>query len=482
MPQVFIIVLNWNGKHHLSECFDSLSSLDCPNYKIILVDNGSQDGSVPFVALNYPHIHIVQNDRNLGFAEGNNVGIRYALSQGADYVVLLNNDTRVEPDFLTHLIRRGEENKETGVLGGKVLMFSNPLIVNSTGVNLNQFGYGWDRDFGEEVQDVKREAGKVLAVTGSLMAIRKEVFEKVGLLDPKYFAFFEDVDFCIRVWKYTNFTVEYVPDSVIYHKFSATAGDSSFKRKLMLRNQYRIFFKHFPLFKIITVFPLFCLHRLGAVANYLIKRDFHFFYIESLIIFKSWLLLPLILFRRIPDCLNKETDEKRFWDKVIPERKLPSFKAYSGGYERIFLKKAELQKGQLTNRIVMGMNDEILGLGWSKLINGHPSLRRMKERGICFLNNEKKFEYFQIHGLWDLTADERLLEIRIENKIIGRKRVEFGWKTYIFSFENSFPEGPTEVELRILPFDLGPEKIKGFGVNEAALLSLGSPFLRLIET
>lgn len=179
-PHTFIIILNWNGKHYLEDCLGSLSSINYPNYKIALVDNDSQDGSVPFVRSKYPHAHIIQNDKNLGFAEGNNVGIRYALSQGAEYVVLLNNDTRVEPDFLTHLIQRGEEAKEVGVLGGKVLMFFDPRIINSTGINLNQFAYGWDRDFGEEALRTNRDRGEVLAVTGSLMAIKREVFEKSG--------------------------------------------------------------------------------------------------------------------------------------------------------------------------------------------------------------------------------------------------------------------------------------------------------------
>jgi len=84
IPFVSIIVLNWNGKHHLNECLDSLLSLDYPRYKVVVVDNGSKDGSVEFVEFHYPNIHLIRNEKNLGFAEGNNVGIRFALSQGAD--------------------------------------------------------------------------------------------------------------------------------------------------------------------------------------------------------------------------------------------------------------------------------------------------------------------------------------------------------------------------------------------------------------
>lgn len=480
IPFVSIIILNWNGKHHLSECLDSLSFLDYPNYEIVLVDNDSQDGSVPFVKLNYPHVHIIQNDRNLGFSEGNNVGIRYALSQGAEYIILLNNDTRVEPDFITHLIQRGEEKKEVGVLGGKVLMFYNPHTVNSTGVNLNQFAYGWDRDFGEEVHSVNREPGEVLAVTGSLMAIKREVFKKIGFLDPKFFAYFEDVDFCIRVWKHTDFKIEYVPQAVIYHKFSASVpGESSLKRYLMLKNQYRIFFKHFPLFKMLTIYPLFSMHRILRILNYLRRRDLSFFFIESFILLKYWILMPLLFLRHIPGYIKGS--HKRFWNMVIPEMNIPSFKAYSPGYERIVLEKKELKGKKIFHRIIMGVNDEVLGEGWSQLIYGFPRIRRMRERAACFLRNEKGFGYLQVHGLLDSMSDKAWLEVMIEGQMVARRELVWGWNTYIVPFENDFQEGPVEVQLQIKPFDPKLEIKKDFGVNEIGLFPLGSPILRWME-
>ena len=479
-PLTFIIVLNWDGRHHLQDCLDSLSFLDYPNYKILLVDNNSRDESVLFVKSNYLHVHIIQNDKNLGFAEGNNVGIRYALSQGAEYVVLLNNDTRVEPDFLTHLIQRGEEAKEVGVLGGKVLMFFNPCIVNSTGVNLNQFAYGWDRDFGEEVHSLNREPGEVLAVTGSLMAIKREVFEKIGFLDPKFFAYFEDVDFCIRVWKHTDFKIEYVPQALIYHKFSASVpGESFLKRYLILKNQYRIFFKHFPLFKMLTIYPLFSMHRIPRILNYLRQHDLSFFFIESLILLKYWILMPLLFLRHIPGYIKGS--HKRFWNMVIREMNIPSFKAYSPGYERIVSEKKELNGKKIFQRIVMGVNDEILGIGWSQLIYEFPRIRRMGERSVCFLRNEKGVGYLQIHGLLDSMPDKAWLEVTIEGQTVGRSKLEWGWHTYIVPFENHFQEGPVEVQLQTKSFDprLGIER--GFGVNEVGLFPLGSPMLRWIE-
>jgi hypothetical protein len=323
----WIVILNWNGKQHLQDCLDSLLSIDYQNYKILFVDNDSHDDSVSFMKENYPDVRIIVNSKNLGFAEGNNVGIRYALSQGADYIVLLNNDTRVEPDFLSRLIKRGEEKKDIGVLGGKVLMFHNPLIVNSTGINLNRFAYGWDRDFGEDATQVNRAGGEVLGVTGCLMAVKREVFDRIGLLAPEYFAYLEDVDFCLRVWKYTNFKIEYVPDSVIYHKFSAsTSWNSSFKRRLMTINRYRIFFGHFPAWDILKIFPLLSLHRAVMLSSHLIRLDFKLFVMEILILLKHWALLPLTVFTRMKE-QRRGVDISFFRGKVIPEMKRPSFKA-----------------------------------------------------------------------------------------------------------------------------------------------------------
>ncbi|NWG04924.1 MAG: glycosyltransferase family 2 protein [Syntrophaceae bacterium] len=482
LPSVFIIVLNWNGKHHMKECLDSLSSLDYPNFKVVLVDNGSKDGSLDFVKSHYPDTHLIQNEKNLGFAEGNNVGIRFALSQGADYVVLLNNDTRVESNFLTYLIQRGEENKAIGVLGGKVLMYFDPRIINSTGVNLNQFAYGWDRDFGEEVLHVNRERGEVLAVTGCLMAIKRAVFEKIGLFDPKYFAYYEDMDFCIRVWKETPLRVEYVPEAVIYHKFSASiSAESNLKKSLMLKNQYRLFCKHFPLTKMIEIFPFLLLHHLRVLLDHLKRQDFYLFFLKLPIILKYTVLFPLIFFFRIPNSLNKRCDEQRFWKKVIPEMKFPSIKAFLPRYEQIVLKNDDLKTKNTPHRILMGVNDEVLGEGWSRLISDFPRIRRMSQKAVCFLRNEKRFEYLQIHGLWDSNSHKPWLELAIEGQTVGRRKIERGWHTYIFPFENRFKEGTVEVSLLINPSGNESPIEKGFAINEIGLFHLGSPLLRWIE-
>jgi hypothetical protein len=129
----------------------------------------------------------------------------------------------------------------------------------------------------------------------------------------------------------------------------------------------------------------------------------------------------------------------------------------------------------------MGVNDELLGEGWSRLISDFPRIRRIGQTALCFLRNEQQFGYLQIHGLWDLNTQNTWIEVAIEGETIGRKKVEMGWHTYIFSFENQFKEGPVELHLRITPSDQGLGFEKGFGINEIGLFPIGSPILRWIE-
>ncbi len=481
VPLVYTIVLNWNGRRHLGDCLGSLSSAAYPRQRVVLVDNASQDDSVALVRAQFPQVHIIENASNIGFAEGNNVGIRYALDQGADYIVLLNNDTRVEPDFLTHLIRRGEEKADAGVLGGTVLMFYNPAIVNSTAVNLNRCAYGWDRDFGENAAEVHREAGEVLAVTGCLMAVKRQVFEAVGLLDPVFFAYFEDVDFCLRVWERTGFTVEYVPEAVVYHKFSAsTSRDPFLKRKLITTNQYRILFRHFPVPEILRVFPLFTLQRLVLLAHPIMHGDLRTVLLELRLILQHWLFLPLFLVGRFFGP-GRSVDTSRFRHMIVPEAGFPVFRQYRPGYERIALSKREVDCSILNEKVVMGVNDDILGPGWSGLTAGAPRMRTIQERALCYLKAGRGRTFLQVHGYSENIPGPCFLEVSVEGRTIGRRPLAQGWRTYLFTVEGGVEAECAEVRLALVPVRQSPGDRGAFGVNEVGLFSQGSPLLRWVD-
>lgn len=254
-PLVYIIILNWNGKHLLDRCLKSLKTLTYSNYKIVVVDNGSTDGSQEFIFKNYPEVHLIKNKKNLGFAEGNNRGIRYAILNNAEYIVLLNNDTEVTAEWLNKLVEKAEKNSSIGILGSKMLLYADPKKINSTGLNLNWLGYCWDRGLYEENTEKWNKEDVVLGVSGSALFVKRQVIEKIGLLDPNYFIYFEDIDFCMRAWN-AGYECLYVPDAIIYHRFSATVGRKSPRQIYLLeRNRFYFLFKHFPIKILLKVFP-----------------------------------------------------------------------------------------------------------------------------------------------------------------------------------------------------------------------------------
>jgi GT2 family glycosyltransferase len=209
-PSVYVIILCYNGSRWLEACIASLLSTEYPNLEIILVDNASIDNGVDLVRRRYPQITVIVNNRNYGYSEGNNVGIISALCAGADYIVLLNQDTRVTRQWLSELVRVGESDERIGILGSVQLNYDNDNFNNWTLSAMNG-----DLD---ELKDPVRARRWIPVewVEGACFAIKRQVLEKIGLLDPIYFAFYEEIDFCRRA-SYHGFRVVLVPRSRIHH-------------------------------------------------------------------------------------------------------------------------------------------------------------------------------------------------------------------------------------------------------------------------
>jgi len=229
-PKVFIIILNWNGCNDTIECIESLIKIDYPNFSVVVVDNASSDNSIDIIPRKYRDIAFIEVKKNLGFAGGNNIGIKYALEHGADYVLLLNNDTTVEPNFLSELVNAAEANKKIGILGPKIYFYSEPVRIWFGGGKLNLLRTkGTHADYMKI--DNKELAAKVPLktkyITGCCLLIKKEVIQKVGLMSEDYFLYYEDVDWCLRVKK-AGWQIFFVPSSMIYHKQSRSAGEHTF--------------------------------------------------------------------------------------------------------------------------------------------------------------------------------------------------------------------------------------------------------------
>lgn len=243
-PHVAIIILNWNGHNDTIECLESLSKIDYPDYKIYLVDNGSTDNSVERIKqfnkkIKLPIIYI-QNKKNEGFAKGNNIGIRNAMSDNDyDYFLLLNNDIIADKIFLSNLVSSMTENKLMGV--------SSPLVFNYYSKNQASASDSPGRfnlkNGGGELwyKNIKKLSEKTSSfyvdyTCGSCWLIRKNVLKKAGLFNESFFAYFEEIDLAIRIQK-LGFKFLVVPKAIIWHKGAVTSGKiSGLKLYLTIRN------------------------------------------------------------------------------------------------------------------------------------------------------------------------------------------------------------------------------------------------------
>lgn len=253
MEKVAIVILNWNGRQDTLECLKSLEKLKVENYRLqtFVVDNGSTDGSVDAIAQRYKNINVIKNRENLGFAQGNNVGIRRALKNDSDYIILLNNDTIIDKNLVANLLASFEENPEAGIISPKIYFaptfeFHKDRYKKSEQGKVIWYAGGkidWDNVLGSHhgVDDVDDgQYDKVVETdfaTGCCMAVRSEVFKKVGLFDKDYFLYLEDVDLCERA-KRKDFKILYSPCAKLWHKVARSSGiGSNLNDYYMTRNR-----------------------------------------------------------------------------------------------------------------------------------------------------------------------------------------------------------------------------------------------------
>ena len=272
IPKISIIILNWNGKEDTLECLESLRKLDYLNYEIIVVDNGSSDDSVPILRKGFPNIELIVNDKNLGYAGGNNVGIEYALKRKADYIFLLNNDTVVHKDCLRELLDVIEREPKVGFVGPKTYYYQEPKRIQFIGGSYSFItGRSSYIGSGEIDHGQHDELREVDFINGHALLVRKEVIDSIGMLDPEYFAYNEETDWCIRA-KGKNYKCLYVPRAIVWHKSSKsscgltrpyliTRNQLLFMRKNASKRQLMIFFLHFFLVQTTHRMLSFLKHR-----------------------------------------------------------------------------------------------------------------------------------------------------------------------------------------------------------------------------
>jgi len=238
-PRVYAITLNWNGKDDTIECVESLKKVNYPNFQIIVVDNGSTDGSVAALRGKYSDIIIVENGRNLGYAEGFNTGMRYGLQQRADYFLILNNDTVIDPNAPGELVRVAERDPRIGFVSGKVYFYDEPNRLQTVGKNSHPVFIVGSHIGGKEI-DVGQYDGirERCFVDDVCLLVRRAVFEEVGGYDLTFFLMYEETDWCARVRR-AGFKIIYAPDAKIWHKGNrdSNTGRSAIHQFYISRNQ-----------------------------------------------------------------------------------------------------------------------------------------------------------------------------------------------------------------------------------------------------
>ncbi len=216
---IAVIILNWNGIEDTLECLESVSGIEFENFFVLVVDNGSTDDSCARIKEEYPEVILIENDVNLGFAGGNNVGIRYALANGAEYIFLLNNDTVVDPRILTRLLSASHICGDNGIFGPKIYHHAEPDLVWYGGTRWDASSLTFDHNAFGDMENICSTA----YVCGCALFIPASVVVRLGWMDIRYFLIFEDVEWCYRA-RLLGIESYFVPAATVWHKVSSSFG------------------------------------------------------------------------------------------------------------------------------------------------------------------------------------------------------------------------------------------------------------------
>lgn len=278
--KVSVIIPNYNGVKFLDDCLLSLREQSFNDFEVILVDNNSCDNSVELVKTNYPEVKIISLDKNYGFSKAVNEGI---LLSKSDYTILLNNDTKVEKDFVKNLYESIKNKKKAFSVASKMITMNNKNILDSAGDLYTVIGWGINKGSGRNINSYNKPSSIFSSCAGACI-YKKSVFNKIGLFDENHFAYLEDIDIGWRALR-SGFRNYYEPSAICYHVGSGSSGSkyNEFKVSLSSRNSIYINYKNMTLLqKIINFLPL-CL---GFFVKYLffVKKKYGKTYINGIMI------------------------------------------------------------------------------------------------------------------------------------------------------------------------------------------------------
>lgn len=255
--KVEVIILTWNGKEDTIECLNSLQKVKYDNFDITVVDNASTDDSAEIIAAEFPSVKLIKNNMNLMYAGGNNVAIKEALNGDAAHILILNNDTILHEDFLEHLVKAFRSDEKVGIVAPKINYYNNRKLIWYAGGFVNFItGNIYHKGLRKQDDGEYDLSHEVDYATGCCMLIKKELFEKIGLLDEAYYIYTEDVDFSFKA-QAAGYKVVFEPRSLIWHKVSSATGGafSFFKIKNKFRSNMRFFNIYADWYHWFTILP-----------------------------------------------------------------------------------------------------------------------------------------------------------------------------------------------------------------------------------
>jgi GT2 family glycosyltransferase len=264
---ISVIIVNWNGKHLLEECLNSLSGQTLKDFETILVDNGSTDGSIEFVIEHYPDVEIVRLENNMGFCRGNNVGLQHATG---DYIALLNNDTRVDKCWLEALYSAMGQGPEIGLCASCMVNYFSANILDTAGDGYDICGVGFKIGNGLRMSE-RQKNGYVFGACAGAALYRRSMIDEIGFFDEDFFSVGEDIDLSFRA-KLAGYKCIYVPNAIVYHKVNQTLGpDSDFLLYHARRNVEYAYFKNMPLVLIVLTLPMHIVYNLLTFTQVLVR-------------------------------------------------------------------------------------------------------------------------------------------------------------------------------------------------------------------
>jgi len=268
---VSVVITNWNGRELLAQCLPAVLKQTYTPTEVIVVDNGSHDGSAEWVGSNFPHINLICKDTNNGFAAGSNLGIQQS---AGTFVATLNNDAYTRPDWLAALVRAMQTDARIGMCASKMLFADRPEMINAAGICLDRAGLAWERQGGGPNNSGEPGPIEVFGPCAGAALYRRAMLDDIGFFDEDFFMYLEDVDLAWRA-RLRGWRCLYVPDAVVHHVHSASGREGSpFKRQLLGRNKVWTIVKNYPSPALWAYLPAILAYDLGTVLFALLfQRD-----------------------------------------------------------------------------------------------------------------------------------------------------------------------------------------------------------------